>query len=142
MSQNSKEKKQKRLKEARYKFIGRNEVIKKKIEAVKILIDSFFNIDHVCRQLGMHRRSFYRWRTNDPEFERACLEIKEGLRDEAEVLLQKRMRSEDTSAIIFYLKTQCKSRGYVEKSEIEHSGIAPVMTKEEREAEIKRLLGK
>lgn len=125
MSQNQAkkmEKKQLKMKEARYDFSGKKTALKHKQEAVKLLIESFFNPDYVCKQLGMHRRSLYRWIETDSEFERACYEIKEGLKDEAEVLLQKRMRSEDTSAIIFYLKTQAKSRGYVEKSEVEHSG--------------------
>jgi hypothetical protein len=126
MSQKNTEKLGKKLKEARYNFEGTRLVIKKKEEAVKLLIDSFFNPDFVCKQLGMHRRSFQRWTQKDPEFERACFEIKEGLKDEAEILLQKRMRNDDTTAIVFYLKTQCKGRGYVEKSEIEHSGSIPM----------------
>lgn len=121
-NQKRKEKRLLRLKEARYDFNGGKFVIRKKQDAVKILIESFFNIDFMLNQLGLQRRSYYRWREKDSEFERACNEIKEGLRDEAEVLLQNRMRKEDTSAIIFYLKTQCKNRGYVEKNEIEHSG--------------------
>jgi len=40
-------------------------------------------------------------------------------------------------------KTKNRDRGYGERLEIKHSGdISPIFTKEEREAEIKRLLGK
>ena len=72
--------------------------------------------------MGMHRRSFYRWRDKDPEFDRACEEITEEILDEAEVLLQKKMRENDTTSLIFFLKTKGKNRGYVEKKELEHTG--------------------
>jgi hypothetical protein len=136
------EKPDKKEKDPKYKFLGGKATIGRKIKAVGLLSESFFNIAWLCKQINIQRRSFNRWRECDPEFERACQDVQEEIYDEAEVLLQKKMRENDTTSLIFFLKTKCKQRGYVEKKEIEHIGAVPVMTKEEREAEIKRLLGK
>jgi len=40
--------------------------------------------------------------------------------DFAETSLLKRIRDGDTTAIIFYLKTKFKNRGYVERAEMKH----------------------
>jgi len=45
-------------------------------------------------------------------------------------------------AVKFLLSTKGKSRGYIEKQEIEIAGNLSILTKEERQAEIKRLLRK
>ena len=38
-----------------------------------------------------------------------------------------RIKSDDTTAMIFYLKTQGKERGYIERQEVEHSGAVDVV---------------
>ena len=43
--------------------------------------------------------------------------------DFAESSLYKQIKDGNTSATIFFLKTQAKRRGYIEKQEIEHSGV-------------------
>ena len=46
---------------------------------------------------------------------------KETLLDLAESKLIQNIQDQDTTSIIFYLKTQGKKRGYIEKSEIEQT---------------------
>ena len=142
MSQINTQKTQK-PKEPRYAFTGGKKTVSMKINSLTIMRDASFNVAYLCRQLGIHRRSFSRWKATDKEYARACEDILEEIYDDAESRLQKNIHEEkDTSSLIFFLKTKCKHRGYVEKQEIEHTGAIPVMTKEEREEEIKRLLGK
>lgn len=46
---------------------------------------------------------------------------KESLLDLAEGMLIKNIQEQDNTAIIFYLKTQGKQRGYTEKQEVDHT---------------------
>lgn len=54
--------------------------------------------------------------------QQAQKQAKESLIDFAEGVLKKKVREEDLTALIFFLKTQGRYRGYQEKQEIEHSG--------------------
>lgn len=56
----------------------------------------------------------------------ALHEINENRLDFTESKLLKKIDNDDLTAIIFYLKCKGKSRGYVEKSEVEHSGAISV----------------
>lgn len=118
------EKSPKKEKPARYTFKGKKPTISMKENTVKLLDESFFNVAWVCAQIGIQRRSFNRWRQVDPEFDRACSEIWEGILDGAEVHLQKNISNGKEASLIFFLKTRAKERGYIEKTEIVHSGGA------------------
>jgi len=107
----------KKEKEERYIFLGKFRLREKKSNFITLLMESAFNVSYACRQVGIHRRTYERWRQTDKEFERACHEIQEGIYDEAEIYLQKKIREGDTRAIIFFLKTKCKDRGYTERIE-------------------------
>ena len=75
-----------------------------------------------CKQVGCHPNTFYKYYNQDPEFAKACDFSKNTTIDFAESHLFKQIKKGINSSTIFYLKTQGKSRGYVEKQEIEHSG--------------------
>ena len=75
-----------------------------------------WNISYACKSVGISRSTFYTW-MKDEEFENEFIEIKEGLKDYAESKLVAQVKSGNMTAIIYYLKTQAKDRGYVEKSE-------------------------
>lgn len=118
------EKSGKKEKVARYDFSGGKQTINRKKDAIRLLDESFHNIGWVCAQMGIQRRSFKRWQQTDPEFDRACIEIWEGIIDGAEVHLQKNISNGKEASLIFFLKTRAKERGYIEKTEIVHSGGA------------------
>lgn len=67
-------------------------------------------------ELGINRMTLHRYIEKSPTVKAAYLDIKEGAIDDAELMLESRMQQSDT-LLIFYLKTQGKGRGYVERVE-------------------------
>ena len=59
---------------------------------------------------------FYRWRDGDSGFKAKYDEVNEGQIDKVESKLLRKIDDGDTTAIIFYLKTKGKSRGYSERT--------------------------
>lgn len=79
-------------------------------------------VTSACKMSGIPRGVFYEWYNEDPEFKKDVDDLKEVVIDFAESQLHKSVSEGNTTAIIFYLKTKGKSRGYIERQEIEHSG--------------------
>lgn len=80
------------------------------------------NISKALVQMGDNapsRAAIYLWRKDDEDFDHAVDEVSEIVLDMAESALLKAIQEGDTTAIIFYLKTKGKKRGYTEKSESE-----------------------
>jgi lipid II:glycine glycyltransferase (peptidoglycan interpeptide bridge formation enzyme) len=72
-----------------------------------------------CKKVGVGRTTYYEWYNNDTEFKDKVDELKNVALDFAESQLHKQIQSNSTAATIFYLKTQGKKRGYIEKQEID-----------------------
>ena len=69
--------------------------------------------------LGCEPRTVYNYIDNYPSVKEARESVREKRHDYVENALMNRIDIGDTTAIIFYLKTQCKARGYVERQEID-----------------------
>ena len=83
----------------------------------KAIIKSFGNLSTAARSLQVDRVTLYKW--IEQEFwEQAVIEGRNTRLDFVESKLDQKIDSGDTTAIIFFLKTQGKSRGYVERQEI------------------------
>lgn len=103
----------------------------------KALIDSLTNnlnnITEACKDIGITRDTYYKWKKSDPEFREAAENINEHLIDFAENSLLKQIENGNTTATIFFLKTRGKHRGYVEKQELDHTSkgasLSPVVWK-------------
>jgi hypothetical protein len=67
-------------------------------------------------------KTVYNYADRYPTVRQAWDDIREERHDFVENALAKRINEGSDTAIIFYLKTQCKPRGYIEKTEIEQSG--------------------
>jgi AcrR family transcriptional regulator len=80
------------------------------------------NVAEACRAMGISRRTFYDWYNDDENFKAAVEEAREAIIDWAEGKLRTRINKGSDAAVIFFLKTQGKKRGYVEKQSVEHSG--------------------
>lgn len=74
-------------------------------------------ISYACDNVGIARKTFYQWYEKDQKFKEKVDEINEAVVDRVESKLLNLINNEDSNAIIFYLKTKGKKRGYVEKTE-------------------------
>jgi len=61
-----------------------------------------------------------------PSVAEAATEARERMIDFAESKLYQNIKAGDNTAIIFYLKTQAKHRGYIERSELSGIGGEPI----------------
>ena len=90
---------------------------KDRVRFLEILTKQAGNVAGACRAMSINRRTYYNWLDKYDEFRLTAEEITESLIDDAESELQKLIKGGNVAAIIFYLKTRAKSRGYVERQE-------------------------
>ena len=83
----------------------------------KAIIKAFGNLSLASKALGVDRVTLYKW-IEQEALEQAVIEGRNTRLDFVESKLDQKIDSGDTTAIIFFLKTQGKSRGYVERQEI------------------------
>lgn len=110
---------------------------------IDILRANRCNVSIACKKMDICRQTYYNW-LKEPEFEKMYLSAKEEMKDRAEDSLSimingipKTIEVTDEktgkttikvvgwierpvpAATIFYLKTQCKDRGYIERQEVD-----------------------
>jgi hypothetical protein len=108
----------------------------KKDAMLQALTTSLGNVTEAAAAVGMSRETHYDWLKNDAEYAAAVASLKNVALDFAESQLKKLMEGAErqalthdgdvvtikdapnTSAVIFYLKTQGKQRGYIERQEL------------------------
>ena len=88
---------------------------KQAIEAVK---GSRGFITAIARRLNISRTQVYNLQNKWPKLAQAIADEREALKDFPESKLFSQIDEGNTTAIIFYLKTQAKDRGYIERQEI------------------------
>lgn len=88
--------------------------------------DSKWMVSQLADELGVAYTSIYNYRKKWRAVDIALLEMKERRKDWGESLLFKRMGEGDTASIIFYVKTQLKDRGYIERQELSGLNGQPV----------------
>jgi len=76
------------------------------------------NISETCKKVGINRGTYYNWINKDAIFKEKVIDLQDSVLDFVESQLYKRIENEDLTAIIFYLKTKGKHRGYREKFDI------------------------
>ena len=92
-----------------------------KKQVIEALEKSLGVVSTACAAVDMPRSTFYNWLKEDADFKAAVDEIQELAVDVAESELHKLIKSGETTAIIFYLKTKGKKRGYIEKTEVDNN---------------------
>jgi len=78
------------------------------------LYEKNFNVARTCEQLGIKRSRVYDEMKKDEKFKTEFEEVREKMLDIAENALMTAVTQGNVTAIIFFLKTQGKHRGYVE----------------------------
>lgn len=92
-------------------------------EVVRAIQGSHGIVAAAAKSLGCDRATVYRYRERHPAVAAALADERETLLDLAEsTLFEKAVVDKDTTSLIFLLKTLGKSRGYLEKQQMEHSG--------------------
>ena len=91
----------------------------KQKEMVDLLKLSMGIVSTACEKAGISRTTHYRWYRSSSEYKDAVDDCTERAIDFAESHLHKLISDGNPAATIFYLKTKGKTRGYVEKQEVE-----------------------
>lgn len=80
------------------------------------------NVSALAKSYRVSRKAVLDWIAEDPAAQQALKDARETALDNAEDALGNAVKKGEAWAVCFYLKTQGKGRGYVEKSEIDHGG--------------------
>tara|TARA_R110000772_G_scaffold39545_2_gene92896 strand:- start:522 stop:1112 length:591 start_codon:yes stop_codon:yes gene_type:complete len=70
-----------------------------------------------CETLNISRTNHYKWMKESPEYKENYDDLSNKALDYAETQLMKMIGRGNTAAVIFFLKTKGKDRGYVERQE-------------------------
>lgn len=87
------------------------------------------NLSAVARQLKVSRQAVYNHLENDPAAKEALEQARETMLDNAESVLYRKVLEGSTPELIFFLKTQGKSRGYTERQEVTGADGAAITIK-------------
>ena len=79
-----------------------------------------------AKKAGVGYTTIWRYTQDYPSVKQAVIEAKEKMLDFAEGKLYEKIKEGDNAAIIFYLKTQGKKRGYIERQEVTGEGGKPI----------------
>jgi hypothetical protein len=88
---------------------------------IEAMVKSLGVVTSACKIAGVGRTAFYDYYNHDPEFKAVIDDVTNITLDFAESKLHQQIDNGNITAIIFYLKTKGKNRGYVERQEI--SGV-------------------
>jgi len=91
----------------------------KKRRFLNFFIKNKCNVTKACKQIGINRQTFYNWKNNDQLFKDFLNECQEVVTDHVEGRLHELIDNLNPSAVIFYLKTKAKHRGYSQSNTID-----------------------
>jgi hypothetical protein len=80
------------------------------------------NVSLAASKLGIGRSTFYRYLKKYITAQDKLSEVREKRTDYVEDMLMGAIDKGNVTAMIFYLKTQAKDRGYIEREQREHMG--------------------
>lgn len=83
-------------------------------KVVAVYKKSAGNLSLCAESLNIDRKTLDRWRKRYPELHNMMCDVEEGLIDLCETKLMQQINDGNLTAIIFFLKTKGKQRGYVE----------------------------
>jgi len=77
------------------------------------------NLAAVAKRFGVARMSVWDLVQKRPSLQKVVRDCREGIKDIAESALQRAIMAGEAWAVCFFLKTQAKDRGYIERQEID-----------------------
>ena len=96
-----------------------NKTDKKKKAFIQAFEDAKGIVSYACKAVNISRQTYYRWKGEDNDFKEACEDIEEMVIDLVEGKLLNAINEGEITAMIFYLKTKGKKRGYVERFQLD-----------------------
>jgi len=100
------------------------------VDKVNVLIDEMMgNVSMVARTLNVSRTTLYNYIKAHATVKQALDEAREKMVDNVESKLYSKALDGDTTSMIFFLKTQGKHRGYVERQEVTGADGGAVLVK-------------
>jgi len=103
-----------------------NKIEQKKKALIEALEKTLGVVTTACKSVGISRTMFYQYLKDDPEFAEQVRMIEDVALDFVESQNFKLIREGNPSAIIFYLKTKGKKRGFTERQEMTGADGAPL----------------
>lgn len=111
---------------------GNNNISKKRAHTAEKIITALKEtrglLTLAARKAGVSYSTVNRYANEFPSVRQAVEEAKESMTDFAEGKLFEKISKGDVACIIFYLKTQGKRRGYIERQEFTGAGGEPIKT--------------
>ena len=90
-----------------------------KAKYIEALTECLGNVSKASEMVGISRITHYNWCKNDIEYKAKVDEIQDISLDYVEDKLMGCINNEDLTAIIFYLKSKGKSRGWTDRQAID-----------------------
>lgn len=87
------------------------------------------NISAAATALKVTRQTLHNHIKDDADLQQIVTDAREAMVDVAESEALKQIKLGNTAMIIYTLKTQGKSRGYIEQQDVKHSGEVSIITK-------------
>jgi hypothetical protein len=98
-----------------------NKIKQTKSALLDALEKSLGVVTMACKMVGIGRTTFYNYINTDDDFRAKVEELENVVLDFAESQLHKQVKEGNVAATIFLLKTKGKKRGYIERSEFDHT---------------------
>jgi len=90
----------------------------KKGAMIDALVASLGIVSTACKTVGINRSTHYDWYNNDPDYAEQVNDVAEQAHDFVESQLYNQIQDGNTTATIFYMKCKMRSRGYVERQDV------------------------
>lgn len=88
-------------------------------ELVPLLEKDKGNVAAVARRFGVSRGTILNRINESPTLQKVLDDARQSMLDNAESVLYKKVLEGSTAELIFFLKTQGKERGYIERNELD-----------------------
>lgn len=104
------------------KTTDKKQMTRKQKDYLKVLKATAGLVSPATEKFGIDRSTHYLWMKKFEGFKEAVEDISASMVDFTEGQLFNLIKQGEPSAVYFFLKCKAKSRGYVEKQQVEHSG--------------------